>query len=642
MNVKLNIRRSVEIGVGMTVIATMLAGCFGGGGGTAAAPGAATTTTTVVPFKGAFTGGTVTVFDATHTQIGTGTINASGVATVTYPSNARYPLIVEASGSYVNEVTGLVEQTAAPLRAMVPDVTTATAASGVAASVVTELSVALAVQQNGGGFAVPLTPASAVAATTQAELTLGVPTGTAQQVPAVNASGVPANAAAATLAGLAPTLSVFSPTNLSQGLNNFVASAAALPAASGINAVIPAASSAQVTANLAAMNVRLAASGVAAPIAAYTPPASSVTQIQTATQQAAAQQAAAATAASNFLADVTSTGLRNFNPGVQMQWLNASGVTQTQTVWAQGAKLTATLANGVYTITHAAYDLVIQAANKVWQLVTGNTNGTAYVLTAAGWVDQRTMQATFTQNADGTATVVNMNGIPGNTIVAISAVDLAGIPIASAPVAASGIDANGFMMNLNASGVQVTSMVVPTGNFPTGAREYTVTPQGTLAAPVYQLWAPAGVNVGMNVTDMAGVALTALPAAGASFCANGFVFTPVAAPAVGADNYNVYGTMGCTAANITAATGPMMMPMGTALLANQAVGAVTVGVVQRVTGMMPLAANTIMGVAGGAVRVGNIIPAGTPLNSPMLGGGANFANQAAANAFLTAHGFSLF
>ncbi|TXT26711.1 MAG: hypothetical protein FD134_421, partial [Gallionellaceae bacterium] len=85
---KRNLLKAAELGIALTAITSLvLAGCGGGSG----AGGAATASATVTPFKGPFSSGaTVTLRDANGNLVSLlsgGTINASGVAEVTYSAS---------------------------------------------------------------------------------------------------------------------------------------------------------------------------------------------------------------------------------------------------------------------------------------------------------------------------------------------------------------------------------------------------------------------------------------------------------------------------------------------------------------------------------------------------------------------------
>jgi hypothetical protein len=142
----------------------------------------ASTSATVAPFKGPFSSGTVTLKDANGnlvTLLSGGTINASCVAPVSYSANVTYPLIIEVTGSYYNEVTGLAETTTVPLRGIITSATTVLANSTVPVTLVTETAVA-DLQNRLVAFSptTPVTTTSAVAALNTAGTLLGIPAST--------------------------------------------------------------------------------------------------------------------------------------------------------------------------------------------------------------------------------------------------------------------------------------------------------------------------------------------------------------------------------------------------------------------------------------------------------------------------------
>lgn len=167
MEIKRNLRKVAELGIGLTAIATLiLTGC--GGGSIASGSSAATISAKLVPFKGAFSAGAVVLKDKDGNPVtllnGSGNINASGVASATFNSNVNYPLIVEVTGTYFNEVTGASEVSATPVRSLIIDAAAASATAGVPVTAITEIAVA-SLQNKLGGFsaAKPITAASAVA-----------------------------------------------------------------------------------------------------------------------------------------------------------------------------------------------------------------------------------------------------------------------------------------------------------------------------------------------------------------------------------------------------------------------------------------------------------------------------------------------
>lgn len=181
MNVERKLRTVAELGIGLVAVTTLvLAGC--GGGGSSAppiVPATPTTAVSITPFKGAFAqGSTVTLKDANGnpvTLVSGGTIGASGVANLTIATTVTYPLLVEVSGTYFNELTGQPETSTVPLRSLITDVA---AASNVPVTIVTETAVADLQNSIGGGnfsSANPIRAASAVAALDLAGNNLGIP-----------------------------------------------------------------------------------------------------------------------------------------------------------------------------------------------------------------------------------------------------------------------------------------------------------------------------------------------------------------------------------------------------------------------------------------------------------------------------------
>lgn len=182
MQFNATLRKSAELIIGMTAIITLiLAGCGGSGGSSGSV---ATTSASIVPFKGSFSSGIVSIKDANGnavTIISGGTLNASGVADVTFNANVSYPLTVEITGSYYNEVTQTTETSTIPLRSLITS-----GSSTVPVNIVTELAVADLLNRIGTvSTNSPITPVSAVAALNVAGSMLGIP---ASAVPAFNPS----------------------------------------------------------------------------------------------------------------------------------------------------------------------------------------------------------------------------------------------------------------------------------------------------------------------------------------------------------------------------------------------------------------------------------------------------------------------
>jgi len=183
MQLKFTFRKATELGIALIAITTLvLAGC-GGGGSSSNGGGVVTTSATVTPFKGPFSNGTVVIKDANGTPVSLvsgGTINASGVAVISYNASVAYPIIVEVTGSYYNEVTGTTETSTVPLRGIITSSSSISANSGVPVTIVTETAVA-DLQNRLGTFSssTPITAASAVAALSTAGTILGIPASTA-------------------------------------------------------------------------------------------------------------------------------------------------------------------------------------------------------------------------------------------------------------------------------------------------------------------------------------------------------------------------------------------------------------------------------------------------------------------------------
>lgn len=172
------IRKTAELGIVMAAVATLLlAGCFPYTECGCAVP-YEITEATIVPYKGGFySGATVRLKDAGGYPVSLwsgGTVDASGVAHIRYISTQEYPLIVEVSGDYYNEITAGPETASVPLRGLI---SSASAVGDVPVNIVTELAVADLVHRMGDSFGIgqPLQAASAVVALRLAGSVLGVP-----------------------------------------------------------------------------------------------------------------------------------------------------------------------------------------------------------------------------------------------------------------------------------------------------------------------------------------------------------------------------------------------------------------------------------------------------------------------------------
>lgn len=171
-------------------LVSLLVACGGGGSSAPAAPAvpAATTAASITPFKGPFyPGATVVIKDANGNPVvltSGGTIDANGLASATFATSVTYPLIVEVTGSYYNEMTKAAETTTVPMRGLI--LNAAEAAAGVPVTIVTEAAVT-DLQNRLGGFALahPITSSLAQAALTAAGNIFGVP---ARAIPVFNAT----------------------------------------------------------------------------------------------------------------------------------------------------------------------------------------------------------------------------------------------------------------------------------------------------------------------------------------------------------------------------------------------------------------------------------------------------------------------
>jgi hypothetical protein len=272
--------------------------------------------------------------------------------------------------------------------------------------------------------------------------------------------------------------------------------------------------------------------------------------------------------------------------------------------------MAATATPGSYNVTN----VINRLTNGVWALAAVG-QGRNYNLTSTGWVLD-----------NGSRTLVNNN----NGTLTFTSPQFGNI---TAPVTETVLDG--------------TSVAVPVGAvakvYPTGSSIFAAI--GKVPASIFAL-----ENKPNKVTDLNGVALTALPTLGTGFCVNGFIFNPIttgtqaAATAQGAtitDNYEVLGitTGSCTGPAITTGLALQLgnanggIGMGFATVTTQATGNTgvpSVGFISSVSTNMTNTANVanaafltqsigcIMGVVGGGALFGcpanggGYIPAGTP------------------------------
>lgn len=238
----------------------------------------------------------------------------------------------------------------------------------------------------------------------------------------------------------------------------------------------------------------------------------------------------------------------------------------------------------------------------------GGTVGTVYgnplMLSGGG---------TVSNNQDGTMTFTPTG--QAAEILTVQKIDLAGL----------NIDCRNPITNV--------AICVGPGTYPAGATLYRL--NATLSANKYYLNGGTATRPALPVTDGNGVALTALPAPGATFCVGTRVFVAIPGAAAGSDNYNVHDATDCTAGSITFAIG--RASTGTILLSNQATGNAvvpSVGLANVAVATSPLAAldNTIIAVRAGNVYAGVMHPAGNYESEA-------FWNKTAFNAGLAAKGF---
>lgn len=163
------------------IAAAIAAGCGGN------SENQAVTNATITPYKGPYSSGTVALRDAHGNPVSLvagGTINANGSAEVSYADGVIYPLVIEVTGSYYNEVTGITESATTSLRGIILDATAAR--STVPVTIVTETAVADLVNRMGTfSPSNPITTVAAAASLSIASATFGIP---ASAVPVFNAS----------------------------------------------------------------------------------------------------------------------------------------------------------------------------------------------------------------------------------------------------------------------------------------------------------------------------------------------------------------------------------------------------------------------------------------------------------------------
>lgn len=537
----------VKVMAGMVATSLLLTACGGGGsgGGSSSGGGAANVAggkpLSVVPVKGKFGAGcAVSVSNPSGSFNAQGSTDATGVATVTVPLGATGPYVISVTGggscSYFNEATNaMVSYTAGySLHAVVP--TAIAAHAPVAVTPLTEMQYTYLKHQAGGAITSAINDSTALAAVSPVlvlakssgllSATVDVPNMFALP-PVVPAAGVtPAQMGRDGYSAMFGIVAAEQPANPMAAVTAYdaLAKAVALSVVSSPSAPQALTDAQIVMAGMLPINQAVAnmygpasAVGMAAPL--------SVTAVTQAAVADAAVAAARVTASTGYLADLTAGGMHLFSPGYQY-----ATPTGTATVAPLGRSMTASVMTTLATTTYSMLFTFKELLNRVWTALVGTSSNTDYVLTAGGWVDDRTTSLDASPNLDGTFTV--NDGAWGRYGSKVSKVDVSGVAIASTLAA---VDANGLTTG---------AAVVPPGNFPAGAIEYDITDFGLTSRDVYQVYA-GSLGSYAYVLDANGIQLTALPAGNAQFCVAGFRFIP--APAAG--TYDVYANTaaGCPA-----------------------------------------------------------------------------------------------
>lgn len=211
MQIKPYLRKTAEFGILIAAITTLiLAGC---GGGESGSGGGGSTRLQISPSLGLFrSGAAVRIKDKNGVAIGSGYVNASGVASIDVPTGSQAPLLVEVGldgDEYYDEKQDLFVKISgavgAAIRALIPD---HTITSQVAVTGFTEIAVGTLANAS-GVLPTSIATASAVGANTAVEQAFGI-SDLLLQPTLVGSSGVmatlsttPSDIYAAKLAGLA-------------------------------------------------------------------------------------------------------------------------------------------------------------------------------------------------------------------------------------------------------------------------------------------------------------------------------------------------------------------------------------------------------------------------------------------------------
>jgi len=307
MKIKADARKIAELGVGAIALVTLiLAGCGGGGGGGGASAPAGTTAT-IVPFKGMFRSGTISLADSSGNTVpilSGASINASGVATVTYSPTVQYPLVVSVTGSYINEAKGgATESTVAPLRGFVASSSVAAAPAGIPVTAITELAVAQVQLAVSGVAGYTISNNNVTTAINNVVSELGIP----NTVPSFDANGNATDGNTAALQGIALAIGAHNPgANLSASLStvgqNLAAALANGPASSVAAAAVVATYVPNLTSHIATAVANNSATLPASPTIPAGPPLSppSIVSVGVPTSAAATQIASATTLLNNL------------------------------------------------------------------------------------------------------------------------------------------------------------------------------------------------------------------------------------------------------------------------------------------------------------------------------------------------------
>lgn len=611
----------------------------GGGAAVAGNPAAAGggTAVTLTPVKGKFQGScTVSVANTAGQVIVPNTvqaINANGTTTITLPTGATGPFLISISGAAGNTCQYFNDNQANPqfltllpsqsLNALIAS-TEVTSASGVALTAITEMAYQAAFAVNGRKLTGLTDTSPAIAQGRAAAVSLGGLTTGASAVASIFTppATIPAPGVAATdsmgqaLVNIA-NLNGTNPMNAVNLMSLHAASAVGVPPSAAAIAALPTSPVGQGAAFLA----QLATNGATAALNATN---------------------AAATVA--FLADVTTTGLRQIQFGAVNPMFNIN-------IPATASLIKATLANTIYTATSIWNNLL----TGVW---TPASSGN-WVLGNKGWIDSATAPRSFAMNPDGTAKLTTEGY--GTQDQAVFKKDLTGYTFASAVTNQggwAGVGANGQVV-LDASGVPTAANVMPAGAFTAGAIGYNLVPAGFAAT--YALNNASGFgaisavipassvafmtqdsyqvstvvnNWNTPAVNTAGASLTTLPATNSAFCLqNNSAYYQ---PGVAAGTYDVFYTGGGTTCWPPAAgTLPGQTFTATTVVVN---GVSIMELTAPATAFTPSWTN-ILAVINGKVYQGSKLAKGSPVN---FMGSRIMANQAAATQLSTALNLPMF